>query len=232
MADVGVEICLEPPFEAFRALLPEQFVQQVLVQCLHAKAVFCGDNFTFGARAIGNVTLLRALCAKHGITVEIVPMAQYGGQVVSSTRIRAALEEGRVEDANAMLGAPYAIDWAVTHGKGVGSTKLGTPTMNQNYPAGTLQPCCGVYITRIRLGGRWYPAATGIGRRPTVDSAADAVVTCESYVPDFCGDVYGEAPVLEFYKYLCPVRKFNSMDELAALIRHAAAESQAYFAAK
>ena len=104
--------------------------------------------------------------------------------------------------------------------------------MNQNYPAGTLQPCCGVYITRIRLGGRWYPAATGIGRRPTVDSAADAVVTCESYVPDFCGDVYGEAPVLEFYKYLCPVRKFNSMDELAALIRHAAAESQAYFAAK
>ena len=131
-----------------------------------------------------------------------------------------------------MLGAPYAIDWAVTHGRGVGSTRLGTPTMNQNYPAGTLQPCCGVYITRIRLGGRWYPAATGIGRRPTVDSAADAVVTCESYVPDFCGDVYGEAPVLEFYKYLCPVRKFNSMDELAALIRHAAAESQAYFAAK
>ncbi len=232
MADAGVEICLEPPFEAFRTLSPEQFVQQVLVQCLHAKAVFCGDNFTFGARAVGNVTLLRELCAKHGITVEIVPMAQYGGQTVSSTRIRAALEEGRVEDANAMLGAPYAIDWAVTHGKGVGSTQLGTPTMNQNYPAGTLQPCCGVYITRIRLGGRWYPAATGIGRRPTVDSSADAVVTCESYVPDFCGDVYGEAPVLEFYKYLCPVRKFNSMDELAALIRHAAAESQAYFAAK
>lgn len=232
MADAGVEICLEPPFEAFRTLSPEQFVQQVLVQCLHAKAVFCGDNFTFGARAVGNVTLLRELCAKHGITVEIVPMAQYGGQAVSSTRIRAALEEGRVEDANAMLGAPYAIDWAVTHGKGVGSTQLGTPTMNQNYPAGTLQPCCGVYITRIRLGGRWYPAATGIGRRPTVDSAADAAVTCESYVPDFCGDVYGEAPVLEFYKYLCPVRKFNSMDELAALIRHAAAESQAYFAAK
>ena len=232
MADTGVEICLEPPFEMFRALSPEQFVQDVLVQCLHAKAVFCGDNFTFGARAVGNTALLRKLCAKYGITVEIVPMAQYGGQTVSSTRIRAALEEGRIDDANAMLGAPYAIDWPVTHGKGVGSAKLGTPTMNQNYPAGTLQPCCGVYITRIRLGGRWYPAATGIGRRPTVDSAADAVVTCESYVPDFCGDVYGEAPVLEFYKYLCPVRKFNSMDELAALIRHAAAESQAYFAAK
>ena len=232
MADTGVEICLEPPFEMFRALSPEQFVQDVLVQCLHTKAVFCGDNFTFGARAVGNTALLRGLCAKYGITVEIVPMAQYGGQTVSSTRIRAALEEGRIDDANAMLGAPYAIDWPVTHGKGVGSAKLGTPTMNQNYPAGTLQPCCGVYITRIRLGGRWYPAATGIGRRPTVDSAADAVVTCESYVPDFCGDVYGEAPVLEFHKYLCPVRKFNSMDELAALIHRAADKSKAYFAAK
>lgn len=232
MADTGVEICLEPPFEMFRALSPEQFVQNVLVQCLHAKAVFCGDNFTFGAHAVGNTALLRKLCAKYGITVEIVPMAQYGGQTVSSTRIRAALEEGRIDDANAMLGAPYAIDWPVTHGKGVGSAKLGTPTMNQNYPAGTLQPCCGVYITRIRLGGRWYPAATGIGRRPTVDHTADAVVTCESYVPDFYGDVYGEAPVLEFYKYLCPVRKFNSMDELAALIHRAADESKAYFAAK
>ena len=148
VAELGIAQYLEPPFEEFRALSPEDFVGHVLVDCFHAKAVFCGDNFTFGARAAGNVELLEQLCSPHGITVDAVPMAQYGGQTVSSTRIRAALEEGRLNDANAMLGKPYAIDWPVTHGKGIGSGKLGTPTINQNYPAEALQPCTGVYLTR------------------------------------------------------------------------------------
>ena len=89
-----------------------------------------------------------------------------------------------------------------------------------------------MYLTRIWLDGQWRPAATGIGRRPTVDSSANAAVTCETFVPDYAGNVYGRAPVLEFHKYLCPVRKFGSMDELAALIHHAAEESKAYFAAQ
>ena len=232
IAALGIAQYLEPPFEAFRTLSPQDFVQTVLVGCFAAQAVFCGDNFTFGARAAGNVELLRTLCAAQGIAVHIVPMAQYGAQAVSSTRIRAALEEGRLDDANAMLGAPYAIDWPVTHGKGIGAGRLGTPTVNQNYPPDALQPCTGVYLTRIRLQDAWWPAATGISRRPTVESDANAPVTCETYVPDFCGDLYGQAPVLEFHRYLCPVRKFRTLEELAALIRSAAADSQAYFAAQ
>lgn len=232
METLGIEQYLEPPFEAFRTLSPEDFVQKILVECFAAKAVFCGDNFTFGARAAGNVEMLHALCEPRGIAVHIVPMAQYGAQAVSSTRIRAALEEGRLDDANAMLGAPYAIDWPVTHGKGIGTSRLGTPTVNQNYPPDALQPCAGVYLTRIRIQDRWWPAATGIGRRPTVDDSTNAAVTCETYVPDFSGDLYGTAPVLEFHRYLCPVRKFRSVEELAQLIRSAAEESKAYFAAQ
>lgn len=171
------------------------------------------------------------LCAPLGIAVTIVDMAQYGGQTVSSTRIRAALEEGRIEDANAMLGAPYCIDWPVRHGKGIGTSKLGKPTINQNYPADALQPCTGVYLTRIWLDGRWWPSATGIGRRPTVD-AANAPVTCETYVPGYHGDTYGQTPVLEFHHYLCAVRKFGTLQELADLIETAAQQSIAYFAAK
>ena len=207
-------------------------MQQILVDCFRARAVFCGDNFTFGARAAGNVELLHTLCGRAGIEVHIVPMAQYGAQAVSSTRIRAALEEGRLDDANAMLGAPYAIDWQVTHGKGIGSSRLGTPTVNQNYPPDALQPCTGVYLTRIRLEDRWWPAATGIGRRPTVDDSAKAAVTCETYVPDFSGDLYGQAPVLEFHRYLCPVRKYPTLEDLAALIHRAAEDSKIYFAAQ
>ncbi|WP_294571472.1 bifunctional riboflavin kinase/FMN adenylyltransferase [uncultured Subdoligranulum sp.] len=232
VASLGIQQYLEPPFEAFRDLSPEDFVEKVLVECFHAKAVFCGNNFTFGARAAGNVELLHALCEPRGIAVHIVPMAQYGAQAVSSTRIRAALEEGRLDDANAMLGAPYAIDWTVTHGKGVGTSRLGTPTVNQNYPPDALQPCAGVYLTRIHLQGRWWPAATGIGKRPTVDDSANAAVTCETYVPDFSGNLYGQNPVLEFHRYLCPVRKFHNLQELSDLIRRAARESKAYFAAQ
>ena len=104
--------------------------------------------------------------------------------------------------------------------------------VNQNYPPDALQPCTGVYLTRIWLQDRWWPAATGIGRRPTVDESADAAVTCETYVPDFSGDLYGQAPVLEFHRYLCPIRKFRTLQELSELIRRAAEESKAYFAAQ
>lgn len=229
VASLGIREYMEPAFEEFCSLSPEDFVQKVLVECFNAKAVFCGDNFTFGAKAAGNVPLLKKLCAAHGMEVHIINMAQYQGKTVSSTRIRAALEEGRMEDANAMLGEPYAIDWEVQHGKRIGTSKLGTPTINQNYPAGMLEPCAGVYLTRIFLNGKWWPAATGIGRRPTVD-VPDAPVTCETYVPGFSGDVYGQSPVLEFHWYLCPVQKFGTVEELSELIHHAAEESIRYFA--
>ena len=103
VAALGITAYMEPPFESFRSLSPEDFVNKILVECFAAKAVFCGDNFTFGAYAAGNVDRLKELCAPLGIAVTIVDRAQYGGQTVSSTRIRAALEEGRIEDANAML---------------------------------------------------------------------------------------------------------------------------------
>ena len=90
VAALGIEQYMEPPFEDFRALTPEQFVDEVLVRCFGAKAVFCGDNFTFGAHAAGNVAVLKTLCAARGIAVQVVPMAQYEGTTVSSTRIRAA----------------------------------------------------------------------------------------------------------------------------------------------
>ena len=104
VAELGITEYQEAPFADFCALSPEDFVRKVLVGCFAARAVFCGDNFTFGAKAAGNVALLQALCAAQGIETHVVEMAQYQGQVVSSTRIRAALEDCRIQDANAMLG--------------------------------------------------------------------------------------------------------------------------------
>lgn len=137
---MGITAYMEPPFESFRSLSPEDFVNKILVECFAAKAVFCGDNFTFGAYAAGNVDRLKELCAPLGIAVTIVDMAQYGGQTVSSTRIRAALEEGRIEDANAMLGAPYCIDWPVRHGKGIGTSSWANPPSTRTIPQTLCSP--------------------------------------------------------------------------------------------
>ena len=95
----------------------------------------------------------------------MVPMAQFEEKPVSSTRIRTALEGGDVPAANAMLGMPYAIRFAVQHGAGLGRT-LGVPTINQIYPAGFQMPRYGIYITRTRIGDTWYPSATGWGPGP------------------------------------------------------------------
>lgn len=182
IASLGVEYYLCPEFEEIRAMTPEQFVYGIVQDC-HAKALFCGENFTFGAKAAGTPELLKELCSPLGVEVVVVPMAQFEEKPVSSTRIRTALEGGDVPAANAMLGMPYAIRFAVQHGAGLGRT-LGVPTINQIYPAGFQMPRYGIYITRTRIGDTWYPSATGLGTRPTVNSD-ETKVTCETFIPDF-----------------------------------------------
>ena len=227
-AAMGVRHYVVPAFDEIREQSPEEFVRQ-MVETLGARALFCGENFTFGARAAGNPQRLKELCRPYGVQVMVVPMAQYGGQAVSSTRIRAALAQGDIPAANAMLGQPYAIHFPVRHGQGLGK-KLGVPTINQVYPEGFQLPRYGIYITRARLDGVWYPAATGLGTRPTVNSD-ESIVTCETFIPGYAGDLYGAEPVLEFYEYLAPSTKFETLDQLKACIEDAAQKAQAYFKA-
>ena len=193
VASLGVEYYLTPDFEEIKGLTPEQFVLGIVRDC-RARALVCGENFTFGAKAAGNPELLRTLCEPLGVKVIVVPMAQFEEKPVSSTRIRTALEGGDIPAANAMLGMPYAIRFEVQHGAGLGHT-LGVPTINQLYPEGFQLPRSGIYITRTLIGGKWYPSATGLGSRPTVNDDATKV-TCETFIPGFSGDLYGTDPVV------------------------------------
>lgn len=227
MEALGAAFYMEPPFEQFRALSPERFVRDVLAGLCRAKAVFCGDNFTFGARAAGNVDTLKELCAPLGIEVHIVPMALYEGVPVSSSRIRAALEAGDIPAVNAMLGRPYRIDFEVRHGQGLGRT-LGFPTINQVYPEGFVMPRFGIYITRVGIGEEWYAGATGLGTRPTVNQTGGGP-TCETFIPGFEGQLYDESPAVEFYQYIAPSRRFADLAGLTACVQDAAARALAYF---
>ena len=226
IASLGVEYYLTPDFEEIKGLTPEQFVLGIVRDC-HARALFCGENFTFGAKAAGNPEMLRRLCEPLGVEVVVVPMAQFEEKPVSSTRIRTALEGGDIPAANAMLGMPYAIRFEVQHGAGLGHT-LGVPTINQLYPDGFQMPRSGIYITRTKIGDWWYPSATGLGSRPTVNDDATKV-TCETFIPGFSGDLYGTDPVVEFHAYLSPSKKFDTLDELRACINNAAERAQEYF---
>lgn len=231
IASLGFDFVMRPPFESFSTLSPEQFVGDVLVGMLGARAVFCGPNFTFGKNKAGNVDVLRALCAGRGVEVDVMPITTYKGERVSSTRIRAALAAGDIEDVNAMLGEDYAVELPVRHGEQLGRT-LGFPTINQVYPAGTLVPRSGVYITEVTLAdGSRHPGATGIGSRPTV---SDDIyhVTCETFLPGFSGDVYGETARVRFCKWLWPTRKFDSVEQLADMVRRAAGASLEYHAGR
>ncbi len=226
MQQLGVEYYICPPFEEFCGLSPQQFVQDVLVRRLCARTVFCGADFTFGKDKAGDVALLRRLCGECGVQVHELALVQRDADVVSSSRIRECLEHGEMQQANAMLGQAYCIDLPVQHGQKLGTT-LGFPTINQIYPQGMLLPQQGVYITRVRIDGAWYPSATGLGTRPTVNGTG---ITCETFIPDFSGDVYGDTICVEFCRYLWPTQKFDSLQALSDMVQRAAKAAKQWHA--
>lgn len=227
LAALGVDTCYQPDFGSFSFLAPEDFYRQMLLGEYNAKALFCGEDFAFAAHRAGNVALLKTLCAQTGVALGVVPTTFYKGEPVSSSRIRAALEAGNIPEVNAMLGRPYEIDFAVERGQGLGHT-LGTPTINQRFPADLQPPPFGVYITQTLLDGKAWPSATGFGTRPTVDGGSPS---CETFIPGYTGDLYGENVRVRFFERIAPSRKFADTAALGAAVQDWGHQAKAYFAA-
>lgn len=224
MQAMGVDLYYSPEFSVFAGLTPQQFVDDILIGSMGAQAVFCGENFFFGKNRSGNVEVLKALCAERDVKVFVVPTVELDGVTVSSTEIRKALENGDVEKANTMLGRPYSIDFEVVHGKQIGS-KLGMPTINQLFPDTMCTPKEGVYITKTVAEGLKYPSATGFGSRPTVNGQN---VSCETTISGYSGNLYGKQVTVEFYKYLYPVQKFDTVQQLADMVADVLCQSENY----
>lgn len=225
---LGIKEYFSPPFDSFRGFSPEEFVQRILVECLDARWVFCGENFTFGKNKSGDTSLLMQLCARAGITARLVPPLCIDGAPASSSRVRAYLSAGEVERANTLLGEPYEVDCPVVHGQRLGRT-LGFPTINQTYGEEMLIPKNGVYITQVLVQGAWLPSVTGLGTRPTVGGTD---VTCETFIPDFSDDLYGDTVRVRFRHYLKPTVRFDNLDALRAYIDSAAQAAREYFKEK
>lgn len=207
----GVRLVLEPDFSEFQQMPPEEFVEEVLLRRMHAAVVCCGTDFRFGHRASAGVDELAVLCRDRKIALEVVPPVTYEGERVSSTRIRALLEDGRVEQANVLLGRPFAYDFPVAHGRQLGR-KLDFPTINQAIPREFVKLRRGVYASVTFAQGEFYPSVTNIGIRPTVDEHQP--VTSETSIFGFSGDLYGQKVEVRLLKFLRAEKRFPSVQAL------------------
>ena len=193
---------------------PETFVRSVLVDWLRVAEVWVGANFLFGHDRSGNFSMLRVLGARYGFKAEKIDPVRYKDFVVSSTRIRRLVSEGRVDEAGALLGHHYFLDGTIVRGDQRGRT-IGFPTANL-CTDNELLPPHGVYATTARIAGIVHPSVTNIGTRPTVDTSGRTVV--EAHVFDFDRDLYGQTVRISFVQRLRDERAFASLDELRAQI--------------
>jgi riboflavin kinase / FMN adenylyltransferase len=191
---------------------PEAFVRTVLVDWLRVSEVWVGANFLFGHDRSGNFSTLRTLGQRYGFRADKIDPVRYKEFVVSSTRIRRLVAEGRMDEAGALLGHPYYIDGTVVAGKRRGR-ELGFPTANLQSDNELLPPN-GVYATTATVDGIVRASLTNVGVRPTFGDTTKPII--EAHVLGFSGDLYGRPLRLGFVQRLRDERKFEDVDALRA----------------
>lgn len=215
LAATGLEALLMQTFSTdYAATTPADFAA-VLFEQLQVGTVVVGHDFTYGAKRAGTVDTLKGRAAALGRTVEVVESVTVDGVVVSSSRIREYVLEGRVEAASSLLGRPFDLEGVVVKGQARGRT-LGFPTANVD-SANEIKPASGVYAVRARIDGEqsWWGGAANIGVKPTFGGSE---ATIEVHLFDVARDLYGKTLRVMFLARLRGERRFASVAELTAQI--------------
>ncbi len=209
----GAEAVAVISFDAeFAALSPEQFIESILIKELDAKNIVVGANFTFGAKAAGDVNYLRSVSEKYGFTVTGVELVEHEHGIVSSTRIRKHLLNGGVEIARELLTRPHQLIGPVIHGEARGR-EIGYPTANIEVAPNSTIPSDGVYAGWLTVGLNRWPAAISIGTNPTFAGVRGRQV--EAYALDRDDlDLYEQEAIIEFGWRLRDTLKFDGLDPL------------------
>ena len=198
--------------DKFAAMSPEDFVKSILVDQLDASTVIVGKNFTYGHKAAGNVDSLIKSALIHNFTVDAQELNSDNGEVISSSRIRTLVNEGKVEDARLLLGRPHRLDGVVVHGEKRGR-EIGYPTANLGNIDGQAIPADGVYAGWLTVGINFWPAAISIGTNPTFEGERGRQV--EAYALDQEGlELYDKNASIEFGWRLRPTLKFDGLEPL------------------
>jgi riboflavin kinase/FMN adenylyltransferase len=232
IAELGADAMFALHFDAEMAGKSAQdFVMNVLVDGLGVDAVVVGNDFRFGKGRSGDLAVLSYMGEMEGFAVEgFAPVAEHGGEKISSTRIRNALKAGRPEEAAALLGHWWAVEARVEHGDARGRT-IGVPTANMRIDE-TLKPAFGVYAVRVTIieddkpVGR-YDGVANFGIRPMYRSESPLL---ETHLFGFCGDLYGKHLSVELVRYLRPEAQFDGLEALKVQIAKDGAEARAALA--
>ena len=239
VGNLGVDYLLEYPFTPeFAAMPPECFCQKIFNE-LRAQVVVVGQGYRFGYNRTGTVDTLRQLAQPAGAQIHVVPLHAKASQdthKTSTSAIRSLLTEGKLAEAEALLGYPFFIMGHVTPGRQLGRT-IGFPTINLYPPEDKFLPENGVYATRTTLGGQTYKSITNIGLNPTVTGENsglpvetdtmhtvhqiclnNAQKAAETHIFGYSGDAYGMSAKVEFLRFIRPEQRFDSLDALKAQI--------------
>jgi riboflavin kinase/FMN adenylyltransferase len=223
---LGIEQTIVVRFtKDFSNVSARDFINDVVMDRLHAREVYLGKGFAFGHNREGNIELLKRLGGELGFIAGEVPEVKFRGQRVSSSKIRELLARGQVNLARRMLGRPYGVEGRVERGAERGH-KLGFPTANL-HPHNRVIPRNGVYVTGTLIEGQWRRSVTNIGLRPTFGDASEPSV--ETFVLNWDGDLYGDVVRVRFLYRLRDERKFSSVDELTKQIKTDVARAEEYF---
>lgn len=222
---LGMHAALVLKFDRELAHVPaEEFVHRYIVETMRARAVLVGGNFRFGYKQAGDVNLLCELGKRWDFEIQIVPPVTVAGVVVSSTAVRDAIREGRMDDARKLLGRFYALSGEIRPGTGLGR-RLVVPTLNLATEQ-ELLPKMGVYATEVALDDKTYRAATNVGVRPTFDGAHTSI---ESHLLDFNKDCKSGPMEVRFCSRLRDEQKFASPDALREQVLRDIERARDYF---
>ncbi|EUJ51160.1 bifunctional riboflavin kinase/FAD synthetase [Paenilisteria rocourtiae] len=226
MADLGVDILYIVRFTtAFSNLSPEDFVTNYLIG-LNAKHVVAGFDYSYGRQGAGKMKELSDY-ANGQFDVTVVQKLEDLHDKVSSTNIRKYISEGKLDEANQLLGYPYTLTGTVIHGDKRGRT-IGFPTANIAVDEGFLIPKLGVYAVKFKVSGQTYLGMASIGYNITFKD--DQAMSIEVYILDFHQEIYGEEIEIEWFHYFRPELKFNGVEGLIEQLKQDEADTRAYFA--
>ena len=221
----GAGLLAECPFDdALKNMEAGEFITEILLKKMRAKAVVTGEDFRFGRNRAGDTELLRKYAAEYGFYAEAAEKAKDGGREISSTWIREEVEAGRMENAARLLGYDFFLKGEVCEGRRLGRT-IGFPTANLIPDSGKIMPPYGVYSSLTGVGDQIYRSITDIGTKPTVNGEA---LGAETFIYGFNGDLYGKEIRVSLLHFMRPEQRFAGIEELTDQLKKDIKERDSY----
>lgn len=213
----GIDVLVVISFDReFAATSAEAFVEEILLGTIGVQELVVGYDYAFGRGRQGNIDFLKAKGREHGFPVTVVEAHHENGMLVSSTRIRELVAEGKMDEVRLLLGRYYQIRGEVQRGKQRGGRVVGFPTANLRISEEDLCPRRGVYVTQVIYDGRCYGGVANIGYNPTF---SENRLVAETHIFDFHDDIYGRPIKINLLRHLRGEKKFSGPEELADQIR-------------